>query len=171
MSLLECNRRTGCCIRRSYGQSLSCFRLDIASPSRQTHGLGLMPSVKLSAALSLMALLLLAHEAAADLKKEARVTQIIRDVKLTPSDAAARTANVDDKVNENTGVRTGGESRSELTFVDLTITRLGANTIFSFSKAGRNTEIDSGSLLFRVPKNSGGGHITSSGVSVAITGT
>ena len=78
---------------------------------------------------------------------------------------------MNDKVNENTGVRTGGESRSELTFLDLTITRLGANTIFSFSKAGHSTEIDSGSLLFRVPKNSGGGHINSSSVSVAITGT
>ena len=119
----------------------------------------------------LVLLLIVGHAAAADSKKEARVTQIIRDVKLMPSDAAARPAIVDDKVREDTGVRTGGESRSELTFVDLTITRLGANTIFSFNRAGHNTEIESGSILFRVPKNSGGGRITSSGVSVAVTGT
>ena len=119
----------------------------------------------------LVLLLIAAHAIAADSKKEARVTQIIRDVKLMPSDAAARPAIVNDKVPQDTGVRTGGESRSELTFVDLTITRLGANTIFSFNKAGHNTEIESGSILFRVPKNSGGGHITSSGVSVAVTGT
>lgn len=128
--------------------------------------------MKPKTSLGLLAFLLFVQNGyAADLKKEARVTQIIRDVKLMPSDAAARPANVNDKVNEDTGVRTGGESRSELTFVDLTITRLGANTIFSFSKAGHSTQIDNGSLLFRVPKNSGGGHITSSGVSVAITGT
>src|SRR5436853_161265 len=127
---------------------------------------------KLKALSSLLAVLLIAdHTIAADSKKEARVTQIIRDVKLMPSDAAARPATVNDKVHEDTGVRTGGDSRSELTFVDLTITRLGANTIFSFNKAGRNAEVDSGSILFRVPKNSGGGHITTSGVSVAVTGT
>ena len=37
--------------------------------------------------------------------KEARVTQIIRDVKLLPADAAARAAAVNDKVSEDTGVR------------------------------------------------------------------
>src|SRR6266404_9446340 len=74
--------------------------------------------------------------------KEARVTQIIREVKLLPADKAAREAALNDKVSEDTGVRTGGDSRSELTFADLTITRLGANTIFSFSKAGRNAQVE-----------------------------
>jgi hypothetical protein len=103
--------------------------------------------------------------------KEARVTQIVRDVKLLPSEAAARPATVNDKVSEDTGVRTGGESRSELTFPDLTITRLGSNTIFSFTGAGRTAKVESGSILLRVPKDSGGGSIRTSAVSVAITGT
>jgi hypothetical protein len=103
--------------------------------------------------------------------KEARVTQIIREVKLLPADAAAREAAVNDKVSEDTGVRTGGDSRSELTFPDLTITRLGANTIFSFTKSGRTANVDTGSILLRVPKDSGGGSIRSSAVTVAITGT
>src|SRR4051812_15973210 len=103
--------------------------------------------------------------------KEARVTQIIREVKLVPSDAAAREAALNDKVSEETGVRTGTESRSELTFPDLTITRLGANTIFSFNKSGRTANVDSGSILLRVPKDSGGGTIRSSAVTVAVTGT
>ena len=103
--------------------------------------------------------------------KEARVTQIIREVKLLPADAASRAAALNDKVSEDTGVRTGGESRSELTFPDLTITRLGANTIFSFNKAGRTANVESGSILLRVPKDSGGGTIRSSAVTVAITGT
>jgi hypothetical protein len=103
--------------------------------------------------------------------KQARVTQIIHEVKLLPADAAAREAALNDKVSEDTGVRTGGESRSELTFPDLTITRLGANTIFSFNKSGRTANVESGSILLRVPKDSGGGTIRSSAVTVAITGT
>jgi hypothetical protein len=103
--------------------------------------------------------------------KEARVTQIIHEVKLVPENAAAREAALNDKVAEDTGVRTGGDSRSELTFPDLTITRLGANTIFSFNKSGRTANVDSGSILLRVPKDSGGGTIRSSAVTVAVTGT
>lgn len=103
--------------------------------------------------------------------KEARVTQIIREVKLLPSKAAERAAAVNDKVSEDTGVRTGGDSRSELTFPDLTITRLGSNTIFSFTRAGHTAKVDSGSILLRVPKDSGGGTIKNNAVTVAITGT
>lgn len=109
--------------------------------------------------------------AAAGLKKEARVTRIIRDVKVLPTDSPARPAAMDERVRDNTGVRTGDESRSELTFVDLTITRLGANTIFSFSRGGRSADLDSGSMLLRVPKDSGGGTIKTSAVTVGIAGT
>jgi len=103
--------------------------------------------------------------------KEARVTQIIREVKLLPADKAAREAALNDKVAEDTGVRTGGDSRSELTFSDFTITCLGANTIFSFNKSGRTANVETGSILLRVPKDSGGGSIRSSAVTVAVTGT
>jgi hypothetical protein len=118
-----------------------------------------------------LALLFITSHAMAESKKEARVTQIVRDVKILPADAVARAAVVNDRVADDTGVRTGGESRSELTFADLTITRLGANTIFSFNKAGRNAQVDSGSILLRVPKDSGGGRIRTSAVTVAVTGT
>lgn len=104
-------------------------------------------------------------------KKQARVTRIIREVKLMPSKAAAKPASLDDKVTEGTGVRTGDDSRSELTFVDLTITRLGENTIFSFDKAGRSVRLSSGSVLLRVPKNSGGANMTTSAVTAGLTGT
>src|ERR1700744_1538908 len=69
---------------------------------------------------------------------DGRVTSVFHDVELLPGNAPARPAVVDDRVDEDTGLRTGDASRSELTFADLTITRLGANTIFSFSKAGRS---------------------------------
>jgi hypothetical protein len=103
--------------------------------------------------------------------REARVTRIVHDVQVLPADAPAAPAELNELVQENSGVRTGDESRSELTFVDLTITRLGANTIFSFNRAGRTAELESGQLLLRVPKNSGGATIKSSAVTVGITGT
>ena len=92
--------------------------------------------------------------AATSSNKEARVTQIIRDVKLLPSDAAARAAVVNDRVAEDTGVRTGGDSRSELTFSDLTITfaggilgiilayaiSIGAGRITFYSAIAKNAE-------------------------------
>src|SRR5207245_2260196 len=71
-----------------------------------------------------------AHAAANPSKKEARVTEVIREVKLLPPDLPPRPVLLDEHVREGIGVRTGGESRAELTFLDLTITRLGANTLY-----------------------------------------
>jgi hypothetical protein len=104
-------------------------------------------------------------------KKEAHVTQVIREVNLLPSKSETRPAAVNDAVREGEAVRTGDNSRSELTFGDLTIERVGANSIFSFNKAGRDVQLSSGSVLLRVPKDSGGAGIHSSAVTVAITGT
>src|SRR5437588_2613931 len=107
---------------------------------------------------------------AADLK-EARVTQIVRDVKLLPNAASARPAVVNDPVRDGTAVRTGIESRTELTFPDATLARLGANTIFSFTEGTRNLELTDGAMLLRVPKNVGGAKINTAAVTAAITGT
>src|SRR4030095_7735653 len=103
--------------------------------------------------------------------KEAQVTQVIQDVRLLPSDAAPRPASVSDRVHEDTGVRTGVESRTELTFQDMTITRLGSQTIFSFKGGTRTINLKSGSILLSVPKNSGGGQIKTAGVTACVTGT
>jgi hypothetical protein len=78
---------------------------------------------------------------------------------------------MNDKVGAGEAVRTGDASRSELTFPDLTISRLGANTIYSFNRAGRDVSLTNGSILLRVPKGSGGGNIRTDPVTVAVTGT
>ena len=103
--------------------------------------------------------------------KEARVSQVIRDVKLLPGQAAPRPAVVSDQVREGTAVRTGVESRAELTFTDQTLARLGANTIFSFTGGTRNLDLGGGVMLLRVPKNAGGAQINTAAVTAAITGT
>src|SRR3954471_2059713 len=103
--------------------------------------------------------------------KEARVTQIIKDVKLLSSQTEARPAALTDKVHGDTAVRTGVDSRSELTFSDLTIARLGANTIFSFNEGTRTVDLGNGAILLRVPKGSGGAKVQTAAVTAAITGT
>jgi len=103
--------------------------------------------------------------------KEARVTEVVKDVKLLPTGSAPRLAAVSDEVGNGTAVRTGVESRSELKFPDQTLARLGANTVFSFSEGTRSLNLQDGAMLLRVPKGAGGAKISSSAITAAITGT
>ena len=103
--------------------------------------------------------------------KEAHVTRIIKDVQLLPSQAAPRPAVVNDNVRSGTAVRTGADSRTELTFTDLTLARLGANTIFSFNEGTRNLDLGGGAVLLHVPKGAGGAKITTAAITAGITGT
>ncbi len=121
-------------------------------------------------ALSVLALVFLAASAGAAQLRAARVTQIIKDVRLLPGQATPRTAALNDNVNPGTAVRTGNESRTELTFADLTITRLGADTVFSFNEGSRELSLNSGAMLVEVPRNGAEVTITTSAVSAGITG-
>src|SRR5919197_962576 len=91
----------------------------------------------------------LPHEAIALDFSQGRVTQVVQDVKVVPSGAAARPATVNETVTQGAAVQTGTQSRSELTFQDKTITRLGENTIFTVGGA-RTVELGSGQFLLYV---------------------
>jgi hypothetical protein len=106
----------------------------------------------------------------ADELKEAKVTQIIQDVRVLPSGAAPRPAALNDDVRQGTGVRTGIQSRSELTFKDQTITRLGEKTIYSPGAGVRTIDVGSGQFLLYLPKKSGGAKVKMGPVTAAITG-
>ena len=103
--------------------------------------------------------------------EEAKVTAVVHDVKLLRGEAVLRAATVNDEIRADTAVRTGLESRSELTFPDLTLARLGANTIFRFNQKAREVNLINGAILLRVPKNSGGATITTDAVTAGIVGT
>src|SRR2546430_9431476 len=103
--------------------------------------------------------------------KEAHVTRIIKDVRLLPAQAAPRPAVVNDNVRSGTAVRTGADSRTELTFTDLTLARLGANTIFSFNEGTRNLDLGGGAVLLQVPKGAGRGKRTTGWGCADDTGT
>src|SRR2546423_6120380 len=102
---------------------------------------------------------------------ESTVTEIIKEVNLLPAGAAASPAKLKDVVKAPDRVRTGAESRTELTAPDDTITRIGANTVFSFEAKDRVLNLEKGSLLFHSPKGAGGGTIKSGGASAAVLGT
>ena len=118
----------------------------------------------------LLSLIAPAGSAIAAPRREAHVTQIIKDVRLLPAQGAPRPAVVNDNVRSGTAVRTGVDSRTELTFTDQTLARLGANTIFSFHEGTRNLDLSRGAMLLSVPKGSGGAQITTAVVTAAITG-
>jgi hypothetical protein len=107
----------------------------------------------------------------ADELKEAKVTQVVQDVKVLPSNASPRPAAVNDNIRQGTAVQTGVQSRSELTFKDQTITRLGEKTIFSVGEGARTIDLGSGQVLLYVPKKSGGAKVKMGPVTAAITGT
>lgn len=108
---------------------------------------------------------------AADLT-QAVVKQKVNVVTLAPSVAApAQPVALGAVVRDQNVVRTGTESRAELEFPDLTLTRLGANSIFSFDAAARTINCEQGAALFAKPTSSGRIEVRSGGVAAAITGS
>jgi hypothetical protein len=98
-------------------------------------------------------------------------TEVIRNVNKLAPDGTAAPATLNQTVQAPDRVRTGAESRAELTAPDKTITRIGANTVFAFDTSQRVLHLDQGSVLFHAPKGAGGGTIKSGGASAAILGT
>lgn len=103
--------------------------------------------------------------------QEAAINQIVNDVKVIDPAKGARTAAVKDIIRDNLAVRTGIQSRTELLFQDDTLTRLGAETVFSFKAGTRDLNLDRGTMLLQVPKNHGGARIRTASVTASITGT
>jgi hypothetical protein len=112
----------------------------------------------------------LTNEVSADELKEAKVTQVIQDVRVLPSNASPRPAAVNDNVRQGTAVQTSVQSRSELTFKDQTITRLGEKTIFSVGQGPRSIDLGSGQFLLYAPKKAGGAKVKVGAVTAATTG-
>src|SRR5881398_404160 len=128
-------------------------------------------SILLVAPVALASVSLLPNEVIALDFSQARVTEVVQDVKVVPSGAAARSAAVNETVHKGSAVQTGTRSRSELTFQDQSITRLGEKTIFSVGGSARSIELGSGQFLLYVPKKAGGAKVKMGSVTAAITGT
>ncbi len=103
--------------------------------------------------------------------KEATVTQAYNVVKVVAPSREDRSAAAGDRITGDQGVRTGQASRAELEFIDRTLTRLGANTIFTFENGTREMQLEQGTMLLQVPKAAGGAKIRTAAITAAITGT
>ena len=120
---------------------------------------------------TLATLAVLASQTLAGPLREAKINQIVNDVKIVEPRTGARPATLKESIKDDIGVATGPQSRAELLFQDNTLTRLGAETFFSFEPGTRNVNLERGSMLLQVPKNQGGAHIRAASVSASITGT
>jgi hypothetical protein len=103
---------------------------------------------------------------------ESTFTEIVKEVNVVSgADKAVTPARVESLFKAPDLVRTGADSRAELTAPDQTITRVGASTVFSFEPIGRNLRLEKGSVLFHSPAGKGGGTIKAGGASAAVLGT
>jgi hypothetical protein len=104
--------------------------------------------------------------------KQSKVTQVVNDVEIiSVSDQSKKTAAVDDIFTMPDILRTGPASRAELVADDQTVTRVGANTIFSFDPASRTIDLKQGSLLFHSPHGKGGGTIHTGSATASVLGS
>ena len=103
---------------------------------------------------------------------ESIFTEIIKEANVvTSSDKTATPARKNDLFRLPDLVRTGRDSRVEMTAKDQTITRIGANTTFTFAQNSRDILLKKGGVLFHSPAGAGGGAIKYNGSSAAVLGT
>src|SRR4029077_16584273 len=101
----------------------------------------------------------------------AEVTKIINRVSVIEPAKGDRPAAVRDVIKDDLGLQTGARYRSELLFQDNTLTRVGAETFFSFKTGTRDMTLEKGSMLLQAPKGLGGAKIHTAAATAAITGT
>jgi len=104
--------------------------------------------------------------------KQSKVTQVVNDVQIISAASEKQTAAaVNDIFSMPDLLRTGAASRAELVAPDETVTRVGANTIFSFDPANRSLDLKQGSLLFHAAHGKGGGTIRTGSATASVLGT
>lgn len=103
---------------------------------------------------------------------ESIFTEIIHEaVVVTAASKAESPAKAQELFKSPDLVRTARASRVELTAKDQTITRVGANTTFTFAEGGREIRLEKGGVLFHAPAGVGGGTIKHGTTTAAVLGT
>jgi ferric-dicitrate binding protein FerR (iron transport regulator) len=154
------------------------LRFPLAEPGRRAHyvqkeNLNLVNPMKRSLALTLCfcCLAVVFASRAADFK-QSKVTQVVNDVQIiSATDQTKKNVSVNDVFTMPDILRTGPSSRAELVAEDDTVTRVGANTIFSFDPASRTIDLQQGSLLFHSPHGKGGGTIHTGSATASVLGS
>jgi FecR protein len=104
--------------------------------------------------------------------KQSKITEVVNDVQIiSAADQTQKSATVNEVFAIPDVLRTGPASRAELVAKDETVTRVGANTIFSFDPASRTIDLQQGSLLFHSPHGKGGGSIHTGSATASVLGS
>src|SRR6266699_5199230 len=130
-----------------------------------------MPKTNLPLLVVAASCIFLPHSSAAAPLSSAEVTKIINRVSVIDPAKGGHPAVMREVIKDDLGVQTGARSRSELLFQDNTLTRIGAETFFSFKTGTRDMTLEKGSMLLQVRKGLGGAKIHTAAVTAAITGT
>ena len=102
--------------------------------------------------------------------KDAEITTLKNIVEHDAGQGAAP-AKVSEMIRENSKVTTAAASMAELTFGDSSITRIGANSVFSFQSKERLVKLDKGTALIHATPGNGGATVDCGGVTAAVSGS
>ena len=96
----------------------------------------------------LLSVSLMASASAVPLR-QASVTEAVNSVSYqSNANAAQEPATTGTTIQPDNIVRTGIKSRAELQFNDHTVTRMGANSVFTFDAQAQKMSLEQGSMLF-----------------------
>ena len=111
----------------------------------------------------------IAHPFYAQPLNGARITHVSKDVRLRTGGTGTEQASLGEILGAGVTVDNGAKARTELTFGNRSIVRLGANTILHLKDDSGAIDLAEGAILFRVPKGSNG-QITSGAIRVTSKG-
>ena len=104
--------------------------------------------------------------------EQSTVSEVVRQVNVIEAAGnRQKAAKPQDVFRIHDVMRTGSESRAEMIAPDQTVTRIGANTVFSFSPEKREINLQRGSVLFSSPTGKGGGTIKTGAATASVLGT
>lgn len=109
------------------------------------------------------------HGNAAEVK-QARFTALFGNVTTQSVTAGRRPATLNNGLGDNTTVHTGPKAHTELTFADLSVARLWANTTLNLRDGGRNLFLKEGAIFCDVPTGVELASVTATGVVVELPG-
>jgi len=102
----------------------------------------------------------------------ATVTESVNEVTHGTSQSADTTpAKAGTAIQDGEYLKTGAKSRAELSLANQSVTRVGANTIFNYSVANNEVDLQAGTILFSKPKDGKEMTIKTASVTAAIVGT
>ena len=102
--------------------------------------------------------------------KDAEITTL-KNIVEHDAGSGPTPAKVNEKIGENSKVTTAAASMAELTFGDSSITRIGANSVFSFQSKERLVKLDKGTALIHATPGNGGATVDCGGVTAAVSGS